>query len=111
MVVLSWLRHKWKREFSDTNLSLEKFYLLTFQLNVLVIIRAKVKTVHKRSTFIAHTALLWIRIIRGQGLVRVAPPFLPPHYCSPATQELQSSVPVEALFCRCDLDVQGLLHQ
>ena len=43
--------------------------------------------------------------------MRIAPPSLPPHHSGPATRDFQSSISVEALFHRCDLDVQGLLHQ
>ena len=43
--------------------------------------------------------------------MRIAPPSLPPHHSGPATRDFQSSISVEALFHRCHLDVQGLLHQ
>ena len=52
-----------------------------------------------------------IDVIGGQRLVRVAPPSLPPHHSDPATRDFQSFILVEALFHRCHLDVQGLLHQ
>ena len=47
----------------------------------------------------------------GRRLVRIAPPSLPPHHSGPPTRDFQSSISVEALLCRCHLDVQGLLHQ
>ena len=56
-------------------------------------------------------ALLRIHVIGGQRLVRIAPPSLPPHHSGPAARDFQSSILVVALFCRCRLDVQGLLHQ
>ena len=40
-------------------------------------------------------ALLIVHVIRGQKLVRVTPPFLPPHCSGPATREFQSSISVE----------------
>ena len=43
--------------------------------------------------------------------MRIAPPSLPPHHSGPAAMDFQSSISVEALFHRCHLDVQGLLHQ
>ena len=43
--------------------------------------------------------------------MRIAPPSLPPNHSGPATRDFQSSISVEALFHRCHLDVQGLLHQ
>ena len=43
--------------------------------------------------------------------MRIAPPSLPPHHSGPPTRDFQSSISVEALLCRCHLDVQGLLHQ
>ena len=39
--------------------------------------------------------LLRVHVIRGQRLVRVTPPFLPPHRSDPATREFQSSISVE----------------
>ena len=46
-----------------------------------------------------------------KGPVRIAPPSLRPCHSGPATRDFQSSISVEALFHRCHLDVQGLLHQ
>ena len=43
--------------------------------------------------------------------LKIAPPSLPPHHCGPAARDFQSSFSVEALFHRCHLDVQDLLHQ
>ena len=50
-------------------------------------------------------------VIGGQRLVRIAPPFLPPHHSDPVARDFLSSIPVEALLWGCHLDVQGLLHQ
>ena len=87
-----------------------KITLPTFRLNAPVVIRAKVKEVRtKTSLFIA--TLLRIHVIRGQRLVRIAPPSLPPHHSDPATRDFQSSIPVEALLRGCHLDVQCLLQQ
>jgi len=39
-------------------------------------------------------------VIGGQSSVTIAPPFLSPHHCGPATRDLmQSSVRVEVLLC------------
>ena len=32
--------------------------------------------------------------------MRIAPPSLPPHHSGPATRDFQSSISVEALFCK-----------
>ena len=75
-----------------------------------VVIRAKVKEVQNNVAIYSH-ALPRIHVIGGQRSVRIAPPSLPPHHSGPATRDFQSSISVEALFYRCHLDVQGLLHQ
>ena len=59
----------------------------------------------------ASNALLRIHIIGGQKSVRIAPPSLPPHHCSPVSKDFQSSISVEALLQGCHLDAQSLLHQ
>ena len=41
-----------------------------------------------------------MHIIGGQRSVRIAPPSLSPHHSGPATRDFQSSISVEALFCR-----------
>ena len=43
--------------------------------------------------------------------MRIAHPSLPLHHSGTATRDFQSSISIEALFHRCHLDVQGLLHQ
>ena len=70
----------------------------------------KWKEVRNNIAIYSH-ALPRIHVIGGQKSVRIAPPSLPPHHCGPATRDFQSSMSVEALFHRCHLDVQGLLHQ
>ena len=82
----------------------------TFRLNAPVVIRAKVEEVRNNVAIYSH-ALLRIHVIGCQRSVRIAPPSLPPHHSGPATRDFQSSISVEALFHRCHLDVQGLLHQ
>ena len=77
-----------------------------FRLNAPVIIRVKVKEVRTNVANYSHV-LLRIHVIGGQRAVRIAPPSLPPHHSGPTTREFQSSIPVEALLCRCHLNVQG----
>ena len=67
---------------SVTNLSSEN-NLPTFRLNAPVIIQAKVKKCEPTLVFIAMHSVLKIHVIEGQRSVRIASPFLPPHYTRP----------------------------
>ena len=79
-----------KRRLYVTNLSLEN-NLPTFQLNTAVVIGAKLK---KCEQMLPYTTVR-VHVIEGQRLVRITPPFLPPHRSGPATREFQSYISVE----------------
>ena len=112
MDVLSLASHT-KLEQTSQPLNREKVicYQLEFRkllADALVIIKMKVEEVQTTLLFYSH-ALLRIHVIGGQRSVRIAPPSLPLYHSGPATRDFQSSISVEALLCRCHLDVQGLL--
>ena len=94
-----------KKIWSVTNLSSENS-LLMFRLKS----SRHQSEVWTNTTIYNHT-LLRMCIIRGQRLVMIVPPSLPPHHSGPATEDFQFSISVEALLWGCHLDVQGLLHQ
>ena len=50
------------------------------------------------NTAIYSHALLKTHVIRGQRLVRIAPPPLPSHHSSPANRDFQSSISIEVIF-------------
>ena len=52
--------------------------------------------------------LLFVHIIGGQRLARIAPSSLPSHHSGPATRDFQSSISVETVLRGYHLDVQGL---
>jgi len=89
--LLTWLLHtcKWKREFSDTNLRYEE-NLLTFKV--------KVKKVHNKMLYPYTKVTCQLEV---KCWWRLPLPSQSPHQCGPATQQLQSSVLVEAHLCRC----------
>ena len=96
----------------------EKVYLLPTWVREIVDVSTECSSRHQsesgrsvNNVAIYSQALLRIHVIGGQRSVRIALPFLSPHHSSPATRDFQSSISVEALFCRCHLDVQGLLYQ
>ena len=96
----------------------EKVYLLPTWVREIADVSTECSSRHQsesgrsvNNVAIYSQALLRIHVIGGQRSVRIALPFLSPHHSSPATRDFQSSISVEALFCRCHLDVQGLLYQ
>ena len=97
-----------KRMLSTTNLSSGN-NLPMFQLNVPVIIRAKVKRCKQRLLFMAmhYWGYRSLEVKGRWGLVLFP---LPPHHNGPATRDFRSSISVETLLWGCHLVTTPLYH-